>query len=75
MQNNDGVWTLVLTNSQRLALVDLILEQMAARGASAAFVDVAASKVTKPLELLEAIDCAQWTTNPTPYVKKAGSPG
>jgi hypothetical protein len=72
MQNDQGVWIVVLSNSQRLALIDLILEQMAARGGTATFVDVGAGQITTPLDLLEAVDRAQWTCKTPVTAKRAG---
>jgi hypothetical protein len=60
MPTKAGAWALVLTNSQRLALVDLILEHMATRQSTSAFLDLSENRITKPIELLEALDGAKW---------------
>ena len=52
----DGRWVVVLTQSERMALIDLILEFLMQRNSTEQFIDLAANKTTTPGNLLVAID-------------------
>lgn len=57
-----GVWILALSNSQKIALVDLILEHMLAKSCSEEFVDCSTPDaiVTRPRDILLLLDKAAW---------------
>jgi hypothetical protein len=61
---SEGKWIVALTNSQRMALVDLIIEHMLARSTSEEFVDCSSPDmpVTRPRDFLILLDQATWVS-------------
>jgi hypothetical protein len=55
-----GVFLVPLTNSQRMALVDILIEHLLSPGGSSEFIDVVANKTTSHHELLLLLDRAAW---------------
>ena len=63
----EGRWLLLLTNSERMALQDLILEFLADASSTSAFMDlsVAPARITTPGDLLRVLDGALWASEIT----------
>jgi hypothetical protein len=57
---SDGLFLVQLTVSQRMALIDLLIEHQMEPGCSREFVDVARGKTTRHGELLLLLDRALW---------------
>jgi hypothetical protein len=60
MKGGEDLWLVCLTNSEKLALVDLVLEFIENPRSTDAFVDLAADKTTTPNDLLRILDRARW---------------
>ncbi|HLZ12557.1 MAG TPA: hypothetical protein VKP58_08215 [Candidatus Acidoferrum sp.] len=56
----EGAWLVQLTNSERMALIDLLIEFQQDPNATRDFVDVAAGKTTTPGDLIRRIDGSTW---------------
>jgi hypothetical protein len=61
MKNGEDLWLVCLTNSEKLALVDLLVEfSEDPRHHGRTFLDLAADKTTTPNDLLRILDRARW---------------
>lgn len=69
---SDGIFLVPLTNSQKMALIDILIEHLMEPGTSKEFVDCSTpgGKTTKHGELLELLDRAAWFSgNPAEKTK------
>ena len=56
----EGAWLVQLTNSERMALIDILIEFQQDPNATRDFVDVAGGKTTTPGDLIRRIDGSTW---------------
>ena len=56
----EGKWLLQLTNSERMALIDILIEFQQDPNATRNFVDVAGGKTTTPGDLIRLVDRSTW---------------
>jgi hypothetical protein len=71
-----GMWIVTLTNAERSALIDLVIEHMGSAGSTLEFTDVVEGKTTAARDLLNRLDKARWISeNPAPKIFEARAGG
>jgi len=60
----EGKFVLELTISERMALVDLVIEHYLEPGTSGEFVDILREKTTTPLDILKLLENAKFIVPP-----------
>lgn len=56
----EGAWLLQLTNSERMALIDVLIEFQQNPNSTREFVDISGGKTTTPGDLIRLVDRARW---------------